>query len=346
MSKRIILTLLLIFLTLICFGACSLNVISANEKIVNSSADSSNVCAVTDSGNVYFLGTDVYNERRNGIDNPSAFNLNNTFYGEQFVCIYDKGNAKKVNYSTYGGTILTRDNEIYLFLNEEGENYQTVEFLCSGYVDAQLYKEHMIYVLSDNGEFGYITVDYPDIFHPIASNIENFKIRSSKLDTIALVLSSDNNLYIFDLLDGFDSKSKHFENVIDFDFIDSSYTQSVFSLVNSNYEAYVCVGDFKCSYDGISNEGLKAVGTGIDSVISYGQGVAMLDTDDNLLIYGSDLSSFDYKDFDYVYKGETVLRDIQTICGSTKCLCVVTTEGEFTRYGSNGDNTRTPIKPK
>ena len=348
MSKKIISTILLVLLTLISFGACSFRSISPNEKIVNLSADSANVCAVTNNGNVYFKGGGSSAGRRNGIDSEHAFgyNLRSLVIGDTFFCIYDKGDAVKINYNTYGGVILTQDQSIYLFLNEEGENYQTVDYLCSGYVDAQLYREHMIYVLSDNGEFGFITVDYPDNFHLIASNIQKFKIRMSKLDMVAMVLTGDNELYIFNLLDGFDSKADHFKNVIDFDFIESDCDQSVFGLINSNNEAYACVGNFKCSYESISNEGLKKVGTGIKSVTSHGQGVAMLDVDDNLLVYGSDLSTFDNKNFDFIYQGEIVLHDIQTISGSTECLCVVTKEGEFTRYGSNGDNTRTKLKPK
>lgn len=72
-------------------------------------------------------------------------------------------------------------------------------------------------------------------------------------------------------------------------------------------------------------------------------GTAMLDMQGNIRLFGSDSSSRIPEDYELVFNGETVFKNVKSIYGSEETLLLVRKNGKLEQYGHQSDKTYRPI---
>ena len=252
-----------------------------------------------------------------------------------------KGDAVKAYLTTYGGAILTEQDEVYLFLNGDTEGYQTPTLFCSGYTDLEIYSD-TVYLLSGKDEFGYMTVDSPGDFHILAENVRKFRFAvNNQNHVVAFLLMNDNRLYVYDTNESFNPDAEHFKNITDFDYCSKSTEFKVLCIQDSLCDVYYYVlSEEELSYEAIQTHSGEKTGENVAKITAYGTGVAMLDDDNNLYLYGGDMDRHYSREF----TGEKVMANVSLVAGSSDSLFVVKTDGSYHYYGNNGDNTYNTIR--
>ena len=347
--KRFITLLLCIIIIAISLllGSCSLlyrDISFMNDEISinNVSISGCSVLATGDDGNVYYYGSDVNENFSNGFpaDLSNEIKMSNFLQGRKFIRMYDRGDAKKAYIASYGGAVLTQQNDVYLFLNNNTDQYCTPTLFCSGYTDIELFHD-TVYLLSENGEFGYIEINGARDFNSLVKGVQKFRIAVNKeKHVIIFALTDHNDLYIYDTTEPFDESTEHFENIKDFDFCEGNTYFQVLGLLNTKQRAIYYVLDWdELSYEAIQLHTGEITGEKINEIAAYGTGVAMLDDDDNLYLYGGDLDRHYSREF----TGDKVMENVRTVDGSNDSLFVVKKDGSYHYFGNNGDNTYTPI---
>ena len=332
------------------FSSCSLlyrdlSFMNDNVSINSVSVSGWSVLAVGDNGNVYYFGGDVDENFSNGfpVDLSNEIEMSNLLQGRKFIRMYDRGDAKKTYITTYGGAVLTHQNEVYLFLNNNTDQYRTPTLFCSGYTDIELFHD-TAYLLSENGELGYISIKEPNVFNSLVKRVRKFRIAVNKQGRVVIfVLTNNNDLYVYDTTEPFVEDTEHFEDILDFDFCEGKTDFQVLALLNTQRKAVYYILDWdELSYEAIQLHSGETIGENINEIVAYGTGVAMLDDDNNLYLYGGDLG----QDYKRMFTGQQVMRNVSVVSGSSDTLFTVKTNREYQFFGNNGDNTYTPFKPE
>ena len=310
-----------------------LALISDEEKIVNGHAGNLDVLVVTDKGNCYISGSRLSSNRTNGVNNIDAYN---SLIGSPFVCIYKESDAKDISFNQYGGTIITENDSVYLFLNDS-ELYRVPTFFASGYRSAVVYGDY-IYMLSSTDELGYMKADgkddYSVEFHTLGESIKKFIIENKDDYHYAIFAQTfDQKLYILESNEVIDSNTPYIEGVIDFDIICSDTLLDVFTTIDTAGNAHAYIGNKPLCYNSFKDiMTSQTIGTDIQSVTAFGKCVAMVNSDRKLSLYGFDFQSHNNKpDF----SGEVILYNVNTIFGGNNNLYVVTDDTTLHRYGRN-----------
>ena len=317
-----------------------------DEIITQFSSDDYWVGAVSNKGNCYIRGANLIDPFYYGVYDIKGFN---DTHGEKFVQIYDKGDAETITLSGGGGCITTSGGDVYLFLNgtlggdpPEFENdellYRTPELLCTGY----RYAEHslsdglgIVYLITDDNDLGYVTVEDPDDFHFICDDINKFQ--NLRGQGYLVGLTNDHRLLFFDSNNQYSIETELFDNIIDFT-IRGINKRSSIALLDENHSVYFGYDHYLTSYlsstDKLDESRLyHKIGENISAVTVYNyKGVAMLDNDGNVSIYGPELKHYYYED-DRVYNGEVVLKDVSLILGDHRHLFIVRSNGDFEYFG-------------
>ena len=338
---------IIIMLIVVLLSGCSSEsvVMSDKETIIQLSSNNFWIGAVSNTRNCYIRGSHLFNPFYYGVIDLKEFNSTK---GKEFVCIYDKGDAEFISLSNNGGCITTINGDVYLFLNgTDGSDppvfendellYRTPELFVSGYHYAELSNgEGIVYLLTEDNDLGYVTIDSPNEFHLLCSNVEKFKENTSSFRTLLIVLTTDNRLIILNSEDMYSTKLECFENILDFDiFRDGKSDRPSLIVLDENHDTYIGLDNYLSSFDSLDvNNYYKKIGEGIVSVTAYDRGVAMLDDDGSVSLYGSDLSSGQYSQ---IYNGEVVFTNVSFVSGDPKHLYIIRDNGEFEYYGKTFD---------
>lgn len=305
-----------------------------DENITYASHHWDATAVVSDSGNCY-IGGHVDERRNYGVENTRKFKNQYSLFRNDYVRIYDKGNAKTINIKSNGGTIITEDNEVYIFVNGD-ESYRTPAYLCKGYTSAVIGYDSKIYMLSENGDLVYAEIETPENVKLIGKNIKEFNVEYKDDVKSIFALTNDNKLYIINTDEQIENSEKYLENITDFDVLVPHSNMFVLSLLDNNKDAYVLMGDLNITYENIYkfNPPFKKVGENISSVTSYEKGIAMMDDDSNVSLYGSDLDEI----FDnWEFTGEVEFTDVKAVFGGYRFLMIIKNNGKNYRYGREFD---------
>ena len=121
--------------------------------------------------------------------------------------------------------------------------------------------EGRIYVLSENGDFGYVTVDKPDDFSLIGQNVTAFKVVSKNSSDSIFALTNDQRLYILEPDETIQNSEKYIDNIVNFDVLVPHMHLCVLSIVDKKQDAYVSMRDSGVTYDCFSDKrSFKKVG--------------------------------------------------------------------------------------
>ena len=335
--NKVLAVILVVSLTL---AGCSsqLTVLEDNETIVQLSPCVHWVGAVTNQGNCYVRGIALSDQFFFGVPDIKIFNSTR---GEQFVQIYNKGDAKCISLSSTGGCITTNNGEVFLFLNgtdgweeHQFENdelkFRTPELFYSGCRYAKLSNGE------ENNDLGYVNIDTPSDWHCICGNVEKFLESVTADKTLLIVLTMDHHLIVLDSEKDFSLEYELLDNVLDFDAF-SNGKNSIPSLIilDESLDAYISTDNDMDSFEFLADKGnYERIGESITTVAAYNRGAAMIDSDGNVSLYGSDLSSGQYSQ---IYNGEVVFTNVSFVSGDPKHLYIIRDNGEFEYYGKTFD---------
>ena len=339
--KKVILIIALIVLSLsvmyfVFFSTIGIVFNGDDEVLTSFSTKYRTIAAVTDKGNVYVKG-EISSNFNYGIDYVRQYNHRLV---DKYARIYDKHDAVSVMISGSGGCIITNKSEVYIFLNDSKE-YRVPTYFCSGYVKAYSSGEN-IYLLSDDGTFGFINIHSPDVFNNIGSKVVNFEIEQSysngEYDYNAIfALTENNRLYVLEQGEKLADNNRYIDGIIAFDTVASvsdltkdkclrKYIE--ISLLDENHQAYWYEGYLDEDYQKIADiNNYIVTGSDIDQVTSYFRGVAMLDKAGNVSLYGYDLIS------EVVLSGEIYFEGVENVFSGDDILIIVYKNGDVEYYG-------------
>lgn len=311
-----------------------------DEAIVSMSTSGYTVAAVADSGDVYVRGRiDEYDNY--GIERVREYNHLLT---GQYTRIYDKKDATSVKINISGGCIITNKSDVYVFINGLKE-YQTPTYLCSGFVKA-IVVDKDIYLLSDDGEFGFINIEKPNDFCCLGNNVADFDVEyidwEGPLSSACFVLTNDNRLYVSEMGKSFSDSEDYIDNVVDFDVVafcaDLSAHRSKdrgmkkyleIGLLDDHHQAYYYEGYLDEEFSRMTNkENYVLTGSNVDSVVSFPRGVAMLNRKGELALYG-----YGSWHEDVFFTGETVLNGVRDAYTGEDSLIVLYKNNDIDYYG-------------
>ena len=333
-------------------------IMSEDERIVDLDCIGHLSAIVSDRGNCYVNGEGLHGNRYYGLNEESRSKYNR-FYNT-YVGIYDGGNAVSIELSADGGCIITDKQEVYLFLNKNFSSdtlqpdnsdvsFQTPKLFCTGYVDAKLGNDERLYLLKENGDFGYVTVSEAEDYHNLSHNIMKFQLTqlNNEDDPILYLLNKDNELFSINYKgESASTNISNMNDVVDFDCLSCFNNYHAFSVLKDNGDAYAYWGlIYHPDNDSDSNATFELAGTGIDSVESYCLGTAMLDKQGDVHLFGSDSSSRTPEDYQLIFSGETVFHNIESMYGSSENLFIIRKSGNLEQYGHQPDNTYKSITP-
>lgn len=324
------------------FCGCDNNNSHKDINAVHFSAKYDGWCLLTDSGDVYYNGR-ISEKDNSGVSNVSDSLFVSPSVKNDIYSVYTNSNAAKVHINSGGGTIVTDDNEVYIFVNAYPDNMlsslKTPTLLCSGYIDAYLIANQTdnvkLILLDENGNLGWLTSDDPAQFHVLAHDIIKHKEASLPFPDI-FALSSDNRLYIIPYDYTPDISLEYIAGIVDFDFVQNDSCGSILSYVDENHDAYVCMRDLKlqeqCS--DFSRDKMEKVGESIVSVTSYQYGVAMLDVNHKLSLFGTDLQYVGLpdkiiRDDEIMFHGEVIMKNVASVEADCSYLFITKTDGTW-----------------
>ena len=305
-----------------------------NETVISVSASGKTIAAVVDSGDVYVKG-EITSDYNYGMNRILQYNH---LYADQFARIYDKKDAVSVNLSESGGCIVTNQSDVYVFVNGS-EKYKIPTYLCSGYIKAYLAGDD-IYLLCADGRFGFVNIEKPDDFTVLGSNVIDFDVEYS--DSIypygiCFALTENNRLYASELGKALHDNEQYIDDVIGFDVIafcadltddDTMKKYVEVSLLDSDYHAYWFEGDLDKDFSRIiDKKNYTVTGSDIHHVVSFPRGIAMLNQEGEVVLYGYD---FWHEDF---FTGETVFTNVETVFSGNNHLIILYKNGVVDYYG-------------
>lgn len=297
----------------------------------------STVAAVTDSGNVYvkWYATE---ENNFGVDRIWQYHNRKA---DSFARIYDKNNAVSVSIVEGGGCIITNESAVYVFINGN-DNFKTPTYLCSGYSKAYLAGDE-VYLLTNDGKFGFVSIDHPDDFTVIGNDVVDFDIEYSNglyPYNVYFALTSDNRLYVSEFGKTFEDCNQYLDRIIDFDTIsfcadlsedDRMKKYIEISLVDSSHQAYWYEGDLGESLSYISDKSNYTLsGSNIQSAVAYSRGIAMLSSNGDTSFYGHD---YDYFGLERFFIGEVIFHNVKSLYSGDSNLIVQYENGDLEYYG-------------
>ena len=342
-TKRMIIRISLIIIILVVIYFCffdtiGLVTVSKNESFISFSPGESFIAAVTDKGNVYVKG-DLTTEINFGSDKIRQYNH---MLIADYIQIFGKGNASSVEIGPYGGAIVTEQSEVFIFINGS-EKYKTPVFLCKGYKMANLV-ENKVYLLSNEGVFGYVTIEDPDNFIKLGDNIVDFQIEyyNNVLPCdVCFALTADERLYISKTGEALSDNVQHLDGIIGFSAVvitadlpsDSSWTNHiVLGLLDMNHDVLWLHDDLNKN-NGISKladiNKYSVVGNNIDKICVYPYGIAMLNHTGDVSLYGTDFHATNNVN---TFSGEAVFHDVKDIFGG-ELLVLIYNNKEIEYYG-------------
>lgn len=313
------------------FDTFGLVCLQDNENIVYVSKEWRTVAGVSDTGNCY-IGGHISEDENYGVDDIRKFK---NYPYNKYVSIYDKGDAKSVKLEHNGGTIITENNEVYIFLNNN-ETYRTPKYFCKGYTSAVVGYNSKVYMLSENGDLVRADINAPENVEFIGNNVKEFNVTYKDDVESIFALTNDNKLYIINTDEQIENSKKYFENIYDFDVLVPHGNLCVLSLLDNNNNAYVLMDDYNITYEDIINTSsdFKKAGENVSSVTSYEKGIAIIDDKSNVSLYGSDLDDvFDKLEF----QGEVVFDDVKSVFGGAELLIIIKNNGDYYHYGMQLD---------
>lgn len=229
-------------------------IMSEDERIVDLDCIGHLSAIVSDRGNCYICGEVLHGNRYYGLSDESRSKYNRLY--NTYVAIYDGGDAVSVELSADGGCIITDKQEVYLFLNDNYSSdiqqfdnndgsFQTPKLFCSGYIDAKLANDGRIYLLKENGDFGYVTVSEADEFHNLSHNIMKFQFTQllKENDIILYLLNKDNELFSINYKGApVSTNISNMKSIVDFDVLPCFNNYHAFSVLKDNGDAYAYGG--------------------------------------------------------------------------------------------------------
>lgn len=286
---------------------------------------------VSEAGNVYVRGALWSDDTTYGIPNvkeyKAQFRSLNFEKTDRFVQIYNAGDANTVILSNNGGIIITDINEAFVFC--ELENYRLPTFLCADAAHAKL-DGSKVYLLNDEGSFGYIDLSFPEDRIQILEGIQSFCITDQ--DHSIWILNDKNELWVFVDGDLSDPPVLCSTEVMDFD---ASSTTS-YSRSEARYQIGIAKLDGTVSYyDDWGLPSADSMGAftplPIDCVLNitvYSHGVIVLDQEGNARAFGHDLLS------DRIYNGEVIIKNACEVSAGSLSINFVTNDGHHIYAGS------------
>lgn len=304
--------------------------IGEDERIVYFSSSFKQMAVVSDKGNCYLRGQSLTEEQNFGFDKIRQYNNNDLWNMDKYAELYDKGDAVSIDINSYGGTIVTKTNDVYIFVNGD-ESFRTPAHFCSGYSRALLGGGKRVYLLSENGRLGYVTLDKPDDFTLIGENVSSFNVVERNSPDSVFVLTNEHRLYILEPDEKIENNVKYIEKTVDFDILLYGINTCILSIVDEKQDAYLFMHDSGLTYDNFADKDLfQKTGENISSVTSYGEGIAMINNNGDLALYGSDAAGLPENQF----SGEVVFTDVKAVFGGTSALEIIMANGETAFYGT------------
>lgn len=315
--KRIVLIISTVITSLILsmFSGCSLFKMSEitlkpeNEEILDCSISDTKVAVLTETGNVYLDG----------------------------IKLYDKKDAVSVDLSSTGGCIVTEQSDIYVYADYPMKHRQ-LDYLCSGYSKAYLAGDD-VYLLADDGKFGFVNLDQPDDFIVLGSDVVDFDIEYSEGTSpygVYFALNAENRLYVSDLEKPLSSSKTYMDDVISVNAISFCMALSgdknekkyiEISFIDSDHHAYWYEGDLDESLSKITDKSnYTLAGSNIQSAVAYSRGIAMLDSKGDASIYGHDFNYFGLEGF---LTGEVLFHDVKSLYSGESNLIVQYRNGDI-----------------
>ncbi len=321
-----------------------------NEGIESLSIEDGNAIGiVSDVGDVYIRG--IISQKNNfGTDFiQRSFDFIRSWlfidYNNIFIRIYDKNDAVSVNLSENGGCIITKQSDVYVFVNGSSV-YKTPTLLCSGYKKAYLAGDK-VYLLRSDGAFGTVDIDNPSEFNELGSNVVDFDVEYSSYKPypyeVYFALTEDNRLYIMNADETINNSGKYIDNVVNFDTVsvaskepshgDDDIKKHInISLLNSNNQVFWYEGNLFEDYSKIADiNNYTLTGSDISKFVSYSSGIAMLYDKAQVSVYGYDLSNEDF------ISGEVVFNDVKDIFSGDDSLIILYQNGKIDYFGFSAE---------
>lgn len=335
MLKKNLNSIIFIFIILsTLFVSCScstekLEYLDDNLLITHSDTYSNMTAVVATNGNCYIRGNMVNNKTTFGVDNVKKYNKQydslDVSLTDKFVQIYSGKDAKSIELSQNGGTIITLDNKVYIFtdMNE----YKTPLYFCENAVCAKLLKDK-VYILTPKGDFGYRTITAPNDFILLKSNILQFRIMD--LDYSTWILTNDNQLLIYSCSEIINKPDCLLENIASFDAMCLEFNSNIskplysFGYITQEqkvfyYKGYGLPEVNKTTEISVKNEN--------NNIAVYSRGVITIDKKQNAYVYGNDLLE------NHSFSGELIAKDVVNISTSIYSINIASNSSELISCG-------------
>lgn len=303
-----------------------------DEKFVDIGRGYNMLCAVSDQGNCYVNGMRAEKNTNFGLEDYITFNHASP---EKWVQIYGNEDAVSVDMFSDcgGGCIFTANHDVYLFLNGS-EAYRTPTYLCSGYVSADKIDNTALFLLSEKNELVQCSFSDPTDCYVIGKNVKKFRLGKQN-DITIFALTEDNKLFILKNGEELTAQTPYIDHIIDFDFYLTSSQYCVLSLLTDDHMAFGVMGNYELSYEVLSNEDIRIpYDIDIVSVTSYSGGIAMLDKNADVKIYGTQITN---SSGGWDFRGESVFHNVSSVCGDSQSLCVIKKDGSLLKFGHHAD---------
>lgn len=313
-----------------------------NERVTDVSTYSELKVAsiVTDKGNCYINGNWFDDEKCFGVDNIIQFN--NWFQNsadptrDDYIQIYNGGDAEKVRVSSAGGIIFTKKGTVFLFVNGNKQYRTPTQFSTDLYIDGYLDDDNTVYLLQKNGDFGYYHLSSPNKFNVIARNINKFKFQhiiqlstGNEYKKIYL-LNKKHQLYIVDKDQYMIDESKCISDVVDFDVSDNTRVAYLTSDGTMYYsEQYNPDVSIEYLLDKAVKQNLHQ--NDLKEFALYDGGIIYLYENENVYVVGYELG---FGRSSGTYHNEMIGSDYQKVAADKDSICLINNDGILTRYGA------------
>lgn len=318
------------------FSTLGLQLYDDSEKIIFVNQHSNKSAIITQSGCVYINGekNDAQGNEL-GLKKPKRFNnLYNSFKEDAYVLIYDKCDAANIMLSSSGGAIVTQNNVLYVFGNNDKKIYTPVQFADN--VKSAFLEKDRVYILTTNGDFGFCHLNSPDNFIILKQSVATFTVIEDSNEI--LVLTENNKLFL-----------RQAENVTTTDFIELTDDIAFFSVITyydiampvTSVSVVTVTGDLLCyknigkfSVNGAFEATFKKIDTKIRIAVPYRYGVVALNESDEILVHGNNFGMDDEQ-----LNGKIVLQDCKSVTSSVDTVRVIKTDGKMVCYGYTNSQT-------
>lgn len=214
------------------------------------------------------------------------------------------------------------------------ETYRTPTYFCSGFVCADKIDNTALFLLSEKSDLVEYSFNGSTDRRVVGKNIKKFCLGKQN-DITIFALTDDNKLYILRNGEKLTGQTPYIDHIIDFDFYSTSSQCCVLSLLTDDHMAFGVMGNYELSYEVLSNENIRIpYDIDIISVTSYSGGIAMLDNNSDVKIYGAQITD---TSGGWAFRGESVFHNVSSVCGDSQSLCVIKKDGTLLKYGHHAD---------